>query len=388
MRAAALLIGLVPVALGVNVENVKNPDHNIRATWGYTAANGPATWPTTYATCAGTAQSPIDIVTSSASSADPGKIMLGGYDGAMMGTITNNEHTITFTYDSGPQPYVYGGRLPAGDRYEFLQLHWHWGSVNSQGSEHTMDGKMYPAELHLVHWNTKYGTVADAVTKNDGLAVLGFFYEVSSSDNGNLDDMLSVVNQVRRQQRALNLKNKVKKGNKRQSGRQALPTVAVPASVRLDQLLPSTGLPEEYYYYMGSLTTPTCDEVVQWTVFPTTVPISEAQLNIFRALEDSNSVTLNDNYRPPQPLNGRTVYKRSASGSSTSTSASADIQAATLSGAVVASVVTALAFGLILPALNAPTRRRSLELQSDGTFRRSQPSPAVFSGEWINNILG
>ena len=46
-----------------------------------------------------------------------GPIMLGGYDGAMQGTITNNEHTITFSYDSGLQPYIYGGRLPAGDRY-------------------------------------------------------------------------------------------------------------------------------------------------------------------------------------------------------------------------------------------------------------------------------
>ena len=30
----------------------------------------------------------------------------------------------------------------------------------------------------------------------------------------------------------------------------------------------------------------------------------------FRTLVDSSDGTLNDNYRPPQPLNGRTVYKR------------------------------------------------------------------------------
>ena len=32
-----------------------------------------------------------------------------------LGEITNNEHTITFTYTGGIQPYVTGGRLPAGD---------------------------------------------------------------------------------------------------------------------------------------------------------------------------------------------------------------------------------------------------------------------------------
>ena len=41
-----------------------------------------------------------------------------------------------------------------------------------------MDGKMYPMEIHLVHWNNKYGDVATALGKSDGLAVLGFFYEV------------------------------------------------------------------------------------------------------------------------------------------------------------------------------------------------------------------
>ena len=71
------------------------------------------------------------------------------------------------------------GRLPSGETFEFLQLHWHWGSVDSQGSEHTINGKKYPMEVHLVHWNKKYSTVTEALKYSDGLAVLGFMYEVN-----------------------------------------------------------------------------------------------------------------------------------------------------------------------------------------------------------------
>ena len=36
-----------------------------------------------------------------------------------------------------------------------------------------------------------------------------------------------------------------------------------------------------YYYYKGSLTTPGCNEVVNWIVLEKTVPISESQVRIY-----------------------------------------------------------------------------------------------------------
>lgn len=39
--------------------------------------------------------------------------------------------------------------------------------------------KMFSAELHLVHFNTKYGSFGEAADKPDGLAVLGIFIKVA-----------------------------------------------------------------------------------------------------------------------------------------------------------------------------------------------------------------
>jgi hypothetical protein len=34
----------------------------------------------------------------------------------------------------------------------------------------------------MVHWNTKYSDISEAVTKTDGLAVIGVFYEVRMAE--------------------------------------------------------------------------------------------------------------------------------------------------------------------------------------------------------------
>lgn len=40
---------------------------------------------------------------------------------------------------------VSGGGLP--DVYHTIQLHFHWGGLASNGSEHTVDGRRYPMEV-------------------------------------------------------------------------------------------------------------------------------------------------------------------------------------------------------------------------------------------------
>lgn len=78
--------------------------------------------------------------------------------------------SITFNFADGIQPSITGG--PLRETYILDSLHLHW------RSEHTINNVNCEAELHLVHFNAKYGSLAQAVSKSDGLAVLGFLYHV------------------------------------------------------------------------------------------------------------------------------------------------------------------------------------------------------------------
>ena len=82
---------------------------------------------------------------------------------------------------------------PLEGEYKILQLHFHWGSNDSLGSEHTLQGERsdwylppsgekcqiifrFPIELHIVH--VKKG-VADPLNTPRGLAVTGFFFQIA-----------------------------------------------------------------------------------------------------------------------------------------------------------------------------------------------------------------
>ncbi|TTS49332.1 Carbonic anhydrase 5B, mitochondrial [Bagarius yarrelli] len=68
---------------------------------------------------------------------------------------------------------------PLEDQFRLCQFHFHWGENNTWGSEHSVDRRLFPAELHLVHWNAdKYSLFEEAVMEQNGLAVIGVFLKV------------------------------------------------------------------------------------------------------------------------------------------------------------------------------------------------------------------
>ncbi|XP_013379637.1 carbonic anhydrase isoform X2 [Lingula anatina] len=276
--------------------DASDPNYVItKAAWSYTGNTGPAAWKdlTGYSECGNNAQSPVNIVTADVqvdSTLDD--LVLTNYDDSSTKTwtLSNNGHAVKVDVDDG------GYRLNSSKfshAYKLVQFHWHWGNVSTQGSEHTIDGTEYPLELHFVHYSTAYNTINDAISQSKGLAALGVMFTIQSSDNQAMKPIFDLLSNVNA------------------SG--SSHTFNYTGS--LMSFLPSD---KSYYRYMGSLTTPACQESVVWTLLQTPVGISEAQMNQLRTnpMFENNVDYMVNNYRPPQPLNGRTISKPGTAGSS------------------------------------------------------------------------
>uniref|UniRef100_A0A3Q3RUZ0 Carbonic anhydrase n=1 Tax=Mastacembelus armatus TaxID=205130 RepID=A0A3Q3RUZ0_9TELE len=248
--------------------------------------DGQQQWSKQYPYCGGAFQSPIDIK-SELLRFDPTlrPIEVQNYNLSPNEQLTlgNNGHSIQLSLP----PKMHISSLP--QRYTAAQLHLHWGSSSRPtGSEHLVNNKQYAAEVHVVHYNSdKYPSMATAVDKSDGLAVLGVLIEVGEF-NPAFEQFLKFINGVKyRDQR-----------------------VQVPG-LNIRALLPARL--DEYYRYDGSLTTPPCYPSVLWTVFRNHITISRKQfLALATSLyashaQDSDPVPLNNNYRKTQLAESRVV---------------------------------------------------------------------------------
>ena len=95
------------------------------------------------ANCAGTSQSPINIVRQDTILVEDELKPLRKACGDVVGKFKNNGHTLKFeTADGNPIvsdiSFMTGGPLE-DSKYFFLQFHLHWGYWNCNGSEHTVD---------------------------------------------------------------------------------------------------------------------------------------------------------------------------------------------------------------------------------------------------------
>ncbi|XP_008829360.1 carbonic anhydrase 4 isoform X3 [Nannospalax galili] len=147
--------------------------YEIQATELNNNCKGPDHWP---GDCQKTHQSPINIVTTTARlDKNLGPFSFFGYNKKEKRVVTNNGHSVMVLL--GTEVYIAEGGLTS--QYQATQLHLHWSQEVDRGSEHTVDGKHFAMEMHIVH-EKKTGTSSNKnvlQNPNDKIAVLAFLVE-------------------------------------------------------------------------------------------------------------------------------------------------------------------------------------------------------------------
>ena len=225
----------------------KNPH---AAEWGYSGEIGPSHWgqlcPEYALAKDGKRQSPIDVRNPLAKTLPkldfqyrPSRIHL-----------VYNGHTIQENEDPGS----FG---MANEKFELQQFHFH------APSEHTVDGKHFPMEMHLVH------------KAEDGTSGVVAVFIQEGEHNRAFDPVWDNLPDANRPEHDVQIK------------------------VDTLSLLPKD---TSYFAYEGSFTTPPCTEQVKWVILAQPVDLSREQIMRFREV-------IHDNNRPVQPLHGRSVFR-------------------------------------------------------------------------------
>ncbi|KAL2239841.1 alpha carbonic anhydrase 7 [Sesamum indicum] len=171
-------------------------------------------------------------------------------------TLINRGHDMMLRWPGGAGHININGTL-----YQLKQCHWH------SPSEHTISGRRFDMEVHLVHQSD-----------DNRIAVIGIMYKIGRPD--------SFLSMMKRNLKAVAEMRDVEK------------TIGI-----IDPKLIKLGS-RKYYRYIGSLTTPPCTQNVIWTIVRKVRTVTREQVELIRDVVHDDSEA---NARPIQPVHERLV---------------------------------------------------------------------------------
>ena len=239
--------------------------------------------------CGGMRQSPINIVPAQVNGNDALKpLTFYDYDKPLDGVFENIGTTVQFVPNTRATMAVSTHK----GIYDLQEIQFHWGSDETEGSEHQFSGIKYAAEIQFVHLKRN----APGSTDQDAYAIVSVLADsvtVAPVANPVWNDLSVPTGHA--------TSNTV-------SGSSTTSSIVSSSSSQYENLLPTN---RDYYYYEGSFTTPPCTENVQWFVFKKTIDIPEGFLDDLRLVKtDASGTLLTFNFRDLQNLNSRSVFKR------------------------------------------------------------------------------
>ncbi|KAL8526155.1 hypothetical protein ACS0TY_015398 [Phlomoides rotata] len=175
-------------------------------------------------------------------------------------TVKNRGHDIQIQWADDA-----GSIFINGIEYALRYAHWH------SPSEHTVHGRRYDMELHLVH-------VSKDPDVKDKIAVIGVLYRIGKPDQF-LSKLMTNISSI------TDTKHEITLG------------MVDPNDIKTRS--------RRYYRYVGSLTIPPCTEGVIWTLNKKVKTVSKDQVKLLREAVHDYAAR---NARPMQANNNRDVY--------------------------------------------------------------------------------
>lgn len=263
---------LAGITITILIASVQSFGYDNRASlvkkWDYEVL-GPDVWFKQFPDCKLKSQSPIDIHSGDAVY-DPTLTPLhfnGQFKFETDWVMTKTTHGVYINVANGntESTTVTGGNM-RDTPFETRGAHFHWGYNDHQGSEHQLNGKKYPLEMHMVTQDHQ-----------GNYRVVGYFFEIGKQNNTGFEPIIEAVRNIEKSENQLTF------------------------GIDFSNIVPNDKA--NYYSYKGSFTTPPCTEGVVFHIMKETIKISQKQLEAFHGLE------LKLNFREPQPLNERELRK-------------------------------------------------------------------------------
>ncbi|XP_048521362.1 carbonic anhydrase 14 isoform X2 [Dendroctonus ponderosae] len=196
--------------------------------------------------------------------------------------VENNGHTVELMFSSVTDaPTLSGAGLPGN--FTLNNVHFHW------PSEHIINGEYADLEAHFVFYSQEYANLSEALEVPHAVTVVGVLFEEVEEDIDNSFDVLDDAVEAVTYPGTTNTK-----GN-----------------ITLADFFPDET--DTFFQYTGSLTTPKCNENINWIVFNSNGIISTDDLTKLVHIYTEDHKRLVSNNRQLQKRRGRTIYLSSQS---------------------------------------------------------------------------
>ncbi|KOX75822.1 Putative carbonic anhydrase-like protein 2 [Melipona quadrifasciata] len=265
--------------------------------WTYDGISGPGFWglinPDWWLCHKGRRQSPVNLEPSRLLF-DPNLQPLHVDKHRVGGVLANTGHSVVFAVDNDTRHPVNISGGPLSYRYQFHEIHLHFGLDDRTGSEHTVDGHAFPAEritehktedlagqrnkkfnmkqkdspflqkgedmkearrLQIFGFNSQlYNNFTDALQRAQGIVAVSLLLQVGDLSNPELRIFTEQLDKIRYGGQAMEIKRFV-----------------------VRELLPDT---KYYMTYDGSITMPACHETTTWIILNKPIYITKQQLGV------------------------------------------------------------------------------------------------------------